>query len=186
MEQWENGCLTILLSDSELERMGVSFDSLDGARPATRQALRFLLQTAKGRTGLPRGDRVRVEALPTRDGCMLLVTPLTGRRRLRIRRPAQPTVWAIASTDDLLALGAALRRRGTLPPGLIASSLYRAPDGYRLILCAPRAAAWLPRMLSEYARLIDRGDTAAARIAEWETPLVIGHALDALGYRECR
>lgn len=176
--------MTILLSDSELSEMGVSFQQLSVARPQTRRALQTVIRAARERAGLS-ARRVRVEAIPTGEGCMLLITPLPARRVLRIRRLEKPLVYAVASTDDLLALAKSLRRRGTLPPALTASSLYRAQEGYRLILYAARPAAWLPRMLGEYARLIGQGQLAAALTEEHAIPLVLGHALDALAYSAC-
>ena len=53
MEQWENGCLTILLSDRELSGMGVRFPDMDCREPATRKILRALLENAYAQAGAP-------------------------------------------------------------------------------------------------------------------------------------
>ena len=51
MELLENGCLKIMLTEEDLDRLGLSFASLDYDAPATRSALQTLLMAARNETG---------------------------------------------------------------------------------------------------------------------------------------
>lgn len=180
MEQWENGCLTILLSDQELSGMGVSFQSLDCREPATQQALQALLETAREQAGLPPEKHVLVEALPVESGCLLLITPLPHRKPIRMRRIEKPRVYAVADTDNLLRLARGLSRTvGCLPP-LLASSLYRFGEGYRLVVYPSRTPSRLWYLLSEFGQQVGEGETAVAFTAEHGNAITLGNALEKL------
>lgn len=179
MEQWENGCLTILLSDRELSGMGVRFPDMDCREPATRQALRTLLKNAYAQAGVPPAQRIQIEALPVASGCLLLVTPLVHRRIIRLRRMEKPRIYAVAGTDNLLRLAEALRRWREAPP-LLASSLYRLGKEYRLVVYPAHTPSRLWLILSEFGRPAGQGDIAAAVVEEHGRPLAQGDALERL------
>lgn len=176
MEQWENGCLTILLTDRELSGMGLSFGKMDGQEPAAREALNTLLTAARRQAGLPPEHRLQVEALPVASGCLLLVTPLPRRRSIRIRRSAKPQIYRVDSADALLALAAGT---ASLPP-LLASSLYRWKNGWRLVVYPLRVSPRWHNALSEFGEWVGEGETAVAVLEEHGIPLAVGDALDRL------
>ncbi len=176
LEEWENGCLTILLSNSELDGWGLCFDSLNPTDPVCRQGLSNLLSLAKKQTGIPLDQRVRVEALPVEQGCLLLVTPLPRRRRLRMRRTESERVYTIASTDHLLAMAVAVKP----PLPVLYSSIYRWGEGYRLVVAPLPGFEPIDRILTEYGRLIGKGGVTAAITAEHGVPLVEGDGLERL------
>lgn len=119
----DNGCLALLLSDDELASMGLTFDTLDRRDPKTQRMLRTLLQVARRRVGFAPNGAVAVEALPTANGCLLLVTPQGDRTA---------TVFHIADENALLQIAAAWRH----PAHACGehSALYRTADGFRLVL----------------------------------------------------
>lgn len=180
MERWENGCLTILLSDQELSGMGVSFPGMDCREPATRQALRSLLERAYAQAGMPPEQRMQVEALPVTSGCLLLVTPLPRRRPIRMRRIEKPRIYAVADTDSLLRLAAELKRAVEPLPPLLASSLYRFREGYRLVVYPAHTPPRLWILLSEFGQQIGEGEVAVAVTAEHGRALAQGDALERL------
>ena len=51
MELTDNGCLKILLSEEDLEGLGLTFERLDYDDPATRDAMKLLLAAAQRETG---------------------------------------------------------------------------------------------------------------------------------------
>lgn len=179
MEQWENGCLTILLSDRELSGMGVRFPDMDCREPATRKVLRALLENAYAQAGVPPAKRLQIEALPVASGCLLLVTPLARRRAIRMRRKEKPRIYAVADTDDLLRLAEALRRWHEVPP-LLASSLYRWDKEYRLVVYPARTPSRLWLILSEFGRPVGQGDVPTAVVEEHGRLLARGDALEQL------
>ncbi len=160
----DNGCLAFMLSDDELSAMGLCFEQLDQRDAATRRMLRTLLQIAHRRVGFTSEGALSVEALPTADGCLLLVTPLTP-------HDDKPLVFRIPDENALLQVAAAWPH-DTHPWGQ-SSSLYRTDDGFRLILYGtPPFGA-----LTECGELTDEH---AAFVAEHGTPWLIGDALPQL------
>ncbi|MBE6757171.1 MAG: adaptor protein MecA [Ruminococcaceae bacterium] len=164
IEITDNGCLTLMLSDDELSAMGLCFEQLDRRDAATRRMLRTLLQIARRRTGFSPEGPLSVEALPTADGCLLLVTPLAPCND-------KPLTYRIPDENALLQIAAAWPHKAH--PWGQSSSLYRTADGFRLILygVAPFAA------LAECA---DRTDEQESYIAEHGTPWFVGDALPQL------
>ena len=176
----ENGALRVMVSNEELERMGLSFAALDGTSPMTRSALGAVLLTAEVQTGFSPTDRMNIEAMPIDGGCLLLFTPDGDRPKLRLRRSAPAGVWRFADTDALLGFAEALHPfAGTLQRrrALCVGSLYRQGNAYDLIVYAP---SMLPRgilpILSEFAEHIGNG-TAAAVTEEHAVPVCLREAL---------
>ncbi len=144
--------------------MGLSFYSLDRHDPKTQRMLRTLLQVARRRVGFAPKGALSVEALPTADGCLLLVTPQSAVTRA-------PAVFHIADEDALLQIAAAWKH--PTHPCDESSSLYRTADGFRLVLYGvPPFAA-----LDECARPTDETE---AFVAEHGIPWLIGDALPQL------
>lgn len=160
----DNGCLALMLSDDELSAMGLCFEQLDRRDAATRRMLRTLLQIAHRRVGFTPEGALSVEALPTADGCLLLVTPLTPHSE-------KPLVFRIPDENALLQIAAAWSYDAH--PWGQSSSLYRTDDGFRLILYGtPPFGA-----LTECAEVTDEHE---AFIAEHGTPWFVGDALPQL------
>ncbi len=163
----DNGCLTLLLSNVELASMGLSFETLHPHDAKTQRMLRTLLQVARRRIGFAPKGALSVEALPTADGCLLLVTP-------QGEELCVPAVFHIADENALLQIAAAWQRPSH--PCGERSSLYRMADGFRLVLygVAPFAA------LDECARPACENEAFAA---EHGVPWFIGDALPQLFLR---
>ncbi len=160
----DNGCLALMLSDDELSAMGLCFEQLDRRDAATRRMLRTMLQIAHRRVGFSAEGALSVEALPTADGCLLLVTPLPP-------RAAKPLTFRIPDEDALLQIAAAW------PHDVHAwgqsSSLYRTDDGFRLILYGtPPFGA-----LNECAEVTDEQESY---VAEHGAAWFVGDALPQL------
>ena len=178
MELLENGCLKILLTEEDLNRLGLSFASLDYDTPATRSAMQTLLLAARNETGFDPTGGLVVEALPVDKGCLLLFTPASGKRKVRMKRAVGPYIYELDDADQLLSMARSIGRRAAPSTG---SSLYRFGGGYRLILYPSDP---LPRgmgnLLLEFARAAGEGDAAAAYTAEHGQPIAVGDALSRL------
>ena len=164
IELFDSGCLTMLVSDEELEALGVSFAELDGETPETRRTVHALLQMAREQVGyLPHGA-VLIEALPLHGGCLLLISPDTDEEP-----PVTPAVFFVADDDALLQIAAAWRgRQHGFGEG---SSLYRADNGYWLMIYGD-----IPPAVEECAERISHGAKVAAWVAEHALPLFVGDA----------
>lgn len=182
MELTENGCLKIMLTEEDLNRLGLSFASLDYDLPATRSALQTLLMAARNETGFDPAGGLVVEAVPVDGGCLLLFTPTGNHRRIRLKKAVGPYIYEVEDAEQLFRLAEGLTRyRQPLEKRLLpsaGSSLYLFGEKYRLILYP---AAALPRgvqdLMREFSRSAGEGDAAAAFTAEHGRAIAIGDAL---------
>lgn len=183
MELLENGCLKILLTESDMQQLHLNFEQLDYNDVNMQQALRELLLQAREQTGFDASGNLLVEALPIDKGCLLLLTPAGGRRRARMKRVTGPYVYEIENADRLLQLAAGWHRYTAVLPSsaIIGSSLYQFGNRYRLVLYTGIAPCkGLQHLLQEFAKPAGEGDAAAAFAAEHGKPLAIGDALNQL------
>lgn len=160
------GALRVLLSNSDLKRFGTDFASLDERDPQTRAVIKRILHAVLKKTPF-KETAVLVEAVPTDDGCLLLITP---------RTHATDNVYAVLVADDnaLLSLGTAIS-----PNGFAASALYRLPDGYGLLLYCEQTEVEVAALLHEFGK-VHIGSVPAAAIKEYGRPLIIGDALERM------
>ncbi len=188
IELLENGCLKIVLSNEELEDMGLTFERLDYRNAETQRAIQRLLQIARQETGFHHNGDLTVEAIPLEDGCLLLLTPTFVRRRIRMKKAVGPYIYRIADIDGLFRLAENWSRLdargGEMGPSDTAaagSSLYHMEDAYGLVLYpAIPLTREASALLQEFAQPAGEGDAAAAYTAEHGTPLAIGDALPRL------
>ena len=182
IERLGNGCLRILLSEQEVAEHRLDIVSLQNGQADLQEGLRRLLAKAKERIGFSTTGRLLVEAIPLDGGYLLLVTPQTAHRSLRIRRAAGPLVFTIASEDHLLSLAQSWQRWPHRARELCASSLYRSDEGYFLVIYpAITFSKHTRQLLDTFAVSHKQGHTAAAFVAEHAKALVIGDALPKLG-----
>ena len=183
-ELLKNGSVRIFVSAREMDAFGITFASLDIHTEATRTFLAAVLLAA-GDCAAFDLSRVTVEALPTEDGCILLLSPSwTLARRVR-RKNGTPLIYEFSSADALLGLAAAWRKRYAPPSylgcALSASSLYTFAEGYRLILYPLSPLSLSARqLLCEWGQKAGYGEAAVAFTAEHGHAVCIGDALPRL------
>lgn len=178
MDLLENGSLKILLTEDDLRDLNLTFENLDYNNENTREALHHLLEIARQETGFDSTGSLVIEALPVDGGCLLLLTPTSGKRHVRMKRVVGPYIYELDDADDVLNLA---RSIGDHTPSMIGSSLYRFGGHYRLILYPgsplPREMGYL---LHEFAHAAGEGDAAAAYTAEHGESIAVGDALNLL------
>lgn len=175
IEPLNSGALKIWMSEEELERWGLSFESLGTDKVRTHRALIKLLEIAKRRLIACPEEELRVEIIALQSGCLFLITP-----EKDVWQPVcSPKIYAIADAEELLRLGEnlAATHREELP----LSSLYEWDKEYRLIVygaCRKQNDEW--RILSEFAQCVAEGNGAAAYLEEHGVPIIQGTALHRL------
>lgn len=176
IESLHSGCLKIWMTNTDMRRWGLQFDTMTAGDHATRAAVTKLLHVVRQHENLPLDGAMTVEALPVDGGCLLLITP----RRPRPLLPMpQMQIYALGGAEDVLQLGVGLA--GKDPRALPASSLYGWGEGYRLILYPGFCSLYdTRRLLSEFAEKVGEGAAAAAFVEEHGTPLAVGDALHRL------
>ena len=187
MELLESGCLKIVLSNEDLEEMGLTFDRLDYRNAETQRAIQRLLLLARQETGFHHNGDLTVEAIPLEDGCLLLLTPAYARRRVRMKKAVGPYIYRVPDIDGLFRLAENWNRlqaqRGDAPERTLTagSSLYQLGGAYGLVLYpAMPLTKEASALLQEFAQPAGEGDAAAAVAAEHGQPLAIGDALPRL------
>lgn len=155
---------TILVSLCEDDMRDYMLDFSAGVdQSSTRRGLTRLMYRVGEECGLDHRDKsYLIEALPSRGGCLLIISVhVVKRRRLyRIKRERCLTVCRFDSADAMLDwLGRAGQRR-------FGYRIYLYNGGYVLLpeapLCAADAAA-----LSEYGHISGAGAVCAARVREF-------------------
>lgn len=166
----EGGALRVLLSDSDLKHFGADFAALGERDPQTGVVIKRILRAVLKKMPLPRDTALTVEAVPTDDGCLLLITP-------RPRATDNVYTVTVAEKEGLLLLQNTLTR--VAADTFTASALYQLPDGYGLLLYYDQPANNVEQLLHEFGK-VHTGGIPAAKIAEYGKPLYIGNALERM------
>ncbi len=172
MEPLDGGRLRVWLSAADMQRFGLAFENLGADDGATRRAIRRLSAIARLRHLLYDDRVLTVEALPTGDGCLLLITP-------QPHALPQPTVYAVRGADRLLQLRGKLQllRHRTFP----AAALFAWGTEYRLVVYPTvQDCRACRRLLDEFAEPIAAGTVAVAHTEEYGIPLLRDNALERL------
>lgn len=181
MELLDNGCLKVLLTEEDLQALGLTFDSMDTTNMATQEAIQSLLLTARHETGFDPSMGLVVEALPVDGGCLLLFTPVCTRRRIRLKKAIGPYIYEAEDTEQLFRLADGLchhQLTGSPVQPWTGSSLYQFGDKYRLVLYPSTSLPQeMGNLLQEFVHTAGEGDAAAAYTAEHGKAIVIGDAL---------
>lgn len=176
IESLHGGCLKIWLTDGDMRRWGLEFESMAASDRATRAAVTKLLHVVRQHENLSLDGAMTVEAVPVDNGCILVITP----REPRVMAPMPSLqIYGLDCADDVLQFSAGLRGKAWWD--LPAASLYEWGDEYRLILYPGFCAGQdLRRLLSEFAHKVGEGTIAAAFVEEHGTPVAVGNALQRL------
>lgn len=157
-----NDMILVSLLTEDMTRYELDFG--DGAdTSATRRGLTRLMYRVGEECALDHAEKsYLVEALPGRDGCLLIISVrgIHKRKKYRIRHAVKCTVCRFDTADDMLELLARCDRIAGL-----SYRLYELNGRYYLMTDEqpPKAAA---AMLNEYATVCELSLVAAARLCE--------------------
>lgn len=175
-----DGCAAVMISRSELEDFGVTYDSLDYSSDKTKLIIRFALEKINEKADDPRFFErgMTIEALPDSDGgCMLFFNFTKNSGRALIKN--EPEFYTAESPDfeNLCAFCASAEKLNLF----ITSSLYKKNGAYRLVFSSCRLSReGTEDIMSEFAdvkpaRAVNEtyeywdeviGDNAAETLAE--------------------
>lgn len=175
IEPLNSGALKIWMSEEELGRWGLNFESLGTDKVRTHRALIKLLGIAKQRLIACPEEEMRVEIIALHSGYLFLITP----EKDTWQPICSPKIYAVADAEELLRLGEnlAANHHEELP----LSSLYEWNKEYRLIVYGIghyQNMEW--RILSEFAQCVAEGNSAVAFLEEHGVPIIQGTALHRL------
>ncbi|MBO5929612.1 MAG: adaptor protein MecA [Clostridia bacterium] len=174
MELLRDGALKIWMNADDLDRFGITFDTLYADTASTRRTFIKLLAVAKSRLGFCPESEMKVEVMALPTGCLFVITP--EKEKIRI---CTPQIYAVVDAEELLRLGEklALENAEALP----LASLYQWESEYRLVVYnGHRKQNRVRQILSEFTQYIAEGNGAAAFLEEHGVPIIQGTALHRL------
>ncbi len=172
IEPIDGKSVKVWMTQHDMYGWGLCFHDMNGRDRATNAAVTKLLTVMQKQVGIRFKGAVTVEAVQTDDGCVLLFT--SHERTVLSDRPL-PQIYAIASTDGLLAMRIPLSRLAELP----AASLYEWGDGYRLVVY-PTERSHRLRVFAEFCERVGEGAASAAFVDEYGVAITVGNALHRL------
>ncbi len=183
IEQLDASRILISLSDSDLERMSLSFEKMSLHENNSRRVLRALLESASETTGVSfENKRVFIEAMRYDRGCLLLLTvsDRKGRRKIyRISRSAYSYLFVFSDTDSFFDCMAALYRMNGR------RYLSTALQYKKRTLLVIRSMAALKKStlaaIMEFASHQYRGSVSVASAEEHGVLLAAHNAVDIIG-----
>lgn len=128
--------VSIYLDATDLEYLGITYESFDTLCPHSRCVIQQLLETALAQTGFdPQGHHLLIEAYPLEDGCLLFFSfsPTAEQGKARIRS-SELTLCLFPNFEQIVIFCRQI-------PSATPSALYWHQGQYILELQQPPASA---------------------------------------------
>ncbi|MDO4419563.1 MAG: adaptor protein MecA [Ruminococcus sp.] len=167
IEQLDKSRILISLKNADMDAYSISIDKLNIKDKACKETLKSILKTALDKVGISTVDKaVLVEAMPHREGMLILVTVdfmHSIRKVYRVKKPKMLPCCRFDSAEGLLSCMELLKHEKIR---LFPNSLWQYQKAFYLIFdyagIPPRAKA----ILSEYSKCHCVSLTRLARIKE--------------------
>lgn len=159
IDRLSQGTILVAMAADDLEDYRLDFGSQSELSSVQSGLKRLLYHVGQRCAFSPRGRSFLVEALPSAEGCLLLISVRPARRRVyRVKGGCPHTMCVFTHIDDLLDW---MNRENGL-----SFTLYRFREMYVLlpVQCPTRAQQ---RLLGEYGRLITANKIMLARVREY-------------------
>ena len=141
----------ISLCDEDLQNFRLNIGEMSFCNECSRRVLLRLLQLAGREAGVDSaGKTALIEALPLKNGCLLLVTfaDKSKRKTYKAKRIKHKVVYVFDNAEDLLCAAEALYQRNIKP---CQNSLFIYEDSYYVIFNYPLTDAVLRGILKSLA-----------------------------------
>ena len=160
IEQIDSGKVMILLKNSDMKDFALEYSSLSFSDPHSRRILTRLLSLACSKTGVSaKNKKMFVEALPHKNGCLILLTRKEKKRRVyRIKRSKRMLCCIFDDAEALLSAFSSVSDR--LPD----SELWLFDGRYYLLTDSFSGAE--TDLLGEFSRCYVCSEISASKILE--------------------
>lgn len=183
IEPEQTGNVIVFLTAEDLSDYGLTFRLLDAKGIATRRMAAELLSRIHEQTGMDFSKtRILIEAYPNGEGCILRIGPAvhrTERQKKRYRETFRNPV-AFDFEDKETLIEAAKLFYDRFAGEIRRSTLYRMPDGFRLLLYfvfSNHQPTFLKKECSCYG---GQGILQEAYAIEYGKPIAFSNALELL------
>ena len=160
IEMLDTGTILVSMRQEDMRDYRIDFDDKTDLEAAKKGLTRLMYRVGEA-CGLDHRDKsYLIEALPSGSGCLLVISVhKTGRRRYRIKRPAERMVCVFDTADGLLDC---LEKT----EACVGYTLYLYRDRY-VLLPQGDIGRRTQALLSEYGRVYQKDAVAVARVAEY-------------------
>lgn len=186
VEQLDRTRVLISLKPQDMDTYAISIDKLNIKDKACKDTLKVLLKTALDKVGISTEDKaVLVEAMPHREGVLILVTVdfmRHIRKTYRIKKPRMLPCCKFDSAEGLLSCVEHIKAEKLK---LLPNTLWQYKNEYYLLFefsgITPKAKA----VLSEYALCHSLSLARLARIKEAGKELLKSNAVEKIAEAMC-
>ncbi len=104
IEQIDNSRILISLCDKELQKLSVTFESLDLSENHSRSVIKEIINNASSQTGIDFSNKkILIEALKYEHGCLFLITLSKKRKVYHIKFYTNSYIFIFNSAENLLS-----------------------------------------------------------------------------------
>lgn len=182
IEQIDSERILIALCDEDMKSFSLEFESMTLSDPHVRDALKNLLSFASIETGISvKNKKMLIEAIPYKNGCLLLITLKQKRHERKIYRikGARPLIFGFDEAEDLLRCIAELYKIHTRR---ISSDVYKVEEKYIItIISHGRIPGRYTSILGEFGKRISGGNLTLSKIREYGKVIAQDKAIEIIG-----
>lgn len=181
IEKLDKSRVLVSLGLKDMDTYAINIDKLNLKETDTKETLRRLLKIALERVGISAENRaVLVEAMPHKDGMLILITVgFSGslRKTYRIKRPSMQPVCRFSGAEGLLACTELIKNdKIKLPP----NSLWQYKNDFYVVFEYGGVSSKAKAVLSEYALCGSLSQVRIARIKEAGKEILASNAIEKI------
>lgn len=181
IEKLDKSRVLVSLGLKDMDTYAIDIDKLNLKEKTAKETLRNLLKLALERVGISAQNKaVLVEAMPHKDGMLIMVTvDFMGklRKTYRIKRPSVQLVCIFSDVEKLLSCSE-LIKCGKIK--LLPNSLWQYKNEFYVIFEYTGLSSRAKAVLSEYAVLQSLSRVKIARIKEAGKEILNSNALEQI------
>ncbi len=145
-ETLNDNVMLVELSGDEMEKLHITYESLNDSSEDTQIALKSLLCRIDLEKRFSKGQRVVVEAMPTENGgCFFIFTITNKKRRYKVKRNDISLIFGADSLDDFLDFITVAKKNINMQQ---ICEAYKLKNNYFLFI--PKENEEINRLVSEY------------------------------------
>lgn len=172
----------ISLEQKDMKSFELEFDNMKLSDPHSKKIISRLLRLALNSGNIMSDNKtVLCEALPSTDGCVLLVSVCDKkdeRKKYRIKRIKEYPCYKFSCVEDMLT---AIEKLYNTQSVFYNNSAYMCKNDYYLVFDYPIVSKKARKILLEFAESIKASKTFVARLNESAHTLSRGNAISHIG-----
>lgn len=182
ISQLSSNKVLISLEQKDMQSFELEFDNMKLSDPHSKKIISRLLRLALNSGNIITDNKsVLCEALPSTDGCVLLVSVCDKkdkRKKYRIKRITEYPCYKFSNVEDMLT---AIEKLYTTHKTFYNNSAYKYRNNYYLLFDYPVVPQKAAKILTEFSQRLNASKTFVARLNESAKILARGNAIENIG-----